>query len=69
MNGIPTLSFTETDPHGYGFVYRDIWHTMTDNLNAVYPDYMNYSSVITAVTAYGVANLDHILSREGLYSN
>lgn len=69
MNGVPTLSFSENDYKGYGFVYRDIWHTKTDILNAVYPDYMDYSTVITAVTVYGVANLDHLLSRDGLYSN
>lgn len=69
MNGIPTLSFTESDVKGYGFNYRDIWHTKIDLLNMVYPDYMNHSTVVTAVTIYGVANLDHLLSREGLYSN
>ena len=69
MNGVPTLSFSETDYKGYGFSYRDIWHTKTDLLNQVYPDYMSYSTVITAITVYGVANLDHLLSREGLYSD
>jgi len=69
MNGVPTISFSETDPKGYGFNYRDIWHTKLDLLNMVYPDYMEYSTVITAVTAYGVANLDHLLSREGLYKD
>ena len=69
MNGIPTISFNETDPNGYGFNYRDIWHTKIDLLNQVYPDYMEYSTVMTAVTAYGLSNLDHMLSREGLYSN
>jgi hypothetical protein len=28
---------------------------------------MEHSAVVQAVTAYGLANLDHMLSREGLY--
>ena len=68
MNGVPTLSFTETDPLGYDFSYMEIWHTENDIYNRVIPEYMNYSSVITAVVAYGIANLDHLLSREGLYA-
>jgi hypothetical protein len=31
------------------------------------PDYQKHSSVVTAVIAYGVANLDHLLSRDGYY--
>ncbi|MCQ2146145.1 MAG: M20/M25/M40 family metallo-hydrolase [Bacteroidales bacterium] len=69
MNGVPTVGFSETDPKGYGFVYRDIWHTTKDLLNMVYPDYMQFSTVVTAVTAYGVANLDKILTREGVYKD
>ena len=28
---------------------------------------MEHSSVVTAVIVYGIANLDHLLSRKGLY--
>ena len=28
---------------------------------------MEHSSVVSAVVAYGIANLPHLLSREGLY--
>lgn len=69
MNGVPTISFSETDPLGYNFNYRTIWHTDMDRSNQVIPEYMNHSTVVTAVVAYGLANLDHLLSREGLYSN
>jgi hypothetical protein len=31
------------------------------------PDYQEHSSLVTAVIAYGVANLDHQLSRDGYY--
>jgi hypothetical protein len=31
-------------------------------------DYMNHTSIDTAIIVYGVANLDHLLSREGLFA-
>jgi len=67
MEGVPTISFNERDVKGYNFNYRVIWHTEADNYDKLYPDYMEHSSVVTAVTVYGLANLDHLLSREGLY--
>ena len=68
-NGIPTLSFRETDPKGYNFEYGEIWHTERDIYNKLIPEYMEHSAVVEAVVLYGLANLDHLLSREGLYSN
>ena len=67
MNGVPTLSFRETDPKGYNFEYGEIWHTERDFYNKLIPEYMEHSAVVTAVVLYGLANLDHLLSREGLY--
>lgn len=67
MNGVPTISFRETDPLGYNFEYREIWHTERDIYNKLIPEYMEHSSVVTAVVLYGLANLDHLLSRKGLY--
>ncbi len=69
MNGVPAISFRETDPKGYNFDYREIWHTERDIFNKVIPEYMEHSAVVTAVTLYGLANLDHLLSREGLYKD
>lgn len=69
MNGVPTLSFRETDPKGYNFEYGEIWHTERDIYNKLIPEYMEHSAVVEAVVLYGLANLDHLLSREGLYSN
>ena len=69
MNGVPTISFTETDPKGYNFDYREIWHTESDIYNKLIPEYMEHSAVVTAVVLYGLAGLDHLLSRDGLYSN
>ena len=67
MNGVPTINLSETDPFGYNFDYREIWHTDRDLFNKLIPEYMEHSAVVEAVIAYGLANLDHILSREGLY--
>ena len=68
MNGIPTITFGLTDAKGYDFNYQEIWHTERDTYNKSIPEYQNHTSVATAVVVYGVANLDHLLSREGLYS-
>lgn len=68
-NGVPTLSFRESDPKGYNFEYGEIWHTERDIYNKLIPEYLEHSAVVEAVVLYGLANLDHLLSREGLYSN
>ena len=67
MNGIPAISFRETDVFGLDFNYRDIWHTEDDLFDKLIPAYLEHSAVVNAVTAYGLANLPHLLSREGLY--
>ena len=69
MNGVPAISFRESDIFGYDFVYRDIWHTEDDLYDKLIPEYMEHSAVVQAVTAYGIANLDHLLSRNGLYKD
>ena len=67
MNGVPAISFWERDVFGYDFNYRDIWHTEDDLYDKLIPAYLEHSAVVQAVTAYGLANLNHLLSREGLY--
>ena len=69
MNGVPTIGFRETDPKGYNFEYGEIWHTERDIFNKLIPEYLEHSAVVTAVVLYGIANLDHLLSREGLYKD
>lgn len=69
MEGVPTISFDLTDPLGYNFDYRQIWHTGRDLYYQVIPEYMEHSSIVNAVVIYGLANLNHLLSREGLYNN
>ncbi len=67
INGVPTLRFRERDALGYNFNYGEIWHTERDTYNMSIPEYQEHSAVVTAVVVYGIANLDHLLSREGMY--
>ena len=67
VKGIPIMSFESGYPRGDDFSYGEIWHTERDLYNKMIPAYQEHSSVVTAVLAYGVANLDHLLSREGFY--
>jgi hypothetical protein len=67
INGVPTISFGTADPKGYDFNYGEIWHTERDLYNMSIPEYMDHTSVVTAIVALGIANLDHLLSREGYY--
>jgi Zn-dependent M28 family amino/carboxypeptidase len=67
QNGVPTLAFGTADPEGYDFNYGEIWHTERDLINKSIPEYENHTAVVTALVVYGLANLDHLLSRKGLY--
>lgn len=68
VKGVPTISFEAPDSKGYNFNYSEIWHTENDLYNKSIPEYQEHTSIVTAVVVYGLANLDHLLSREGLYS-
>jgi len=68
MNGVPTLSFDIPDAKGYDFNYGEIWHTERDTYNKSIPEYQEHTAVVTAVVVYGLANLDHLLSRVDLYA-
>lgn len=65
--GVPTITFGTADPKGYDFDYGEIWHTERDLYNMSIPEYQEHTAVVTAVVVYGIANLDHLLSREGMY--
>ena len=67
VEGIPTMGFRREDPKGTNFSYREIWHTERDLYNKSIPEYRNHASIVTAIVVYGIANLDHLLSREGYY--
>ena len=71
--GTDTFSFLQKDVPAFGFStkgeqqYGRTWHTTLDSYDQIIPAYEEYSSMVTAVVAYGVANLDHLLSRDGYF--
>ncbi len=67
VEGVPTITFGTEDTKGYDFSYGEIWHTERDLYNKSIPEYQEHTSILTAVVVYGIANLDHLLSREGYY--
>jgi carboxypeptidase Q len=65
MTSVPTLNFrTQTN-----YVYNHAWHTLFDLYSELVPytEQQQHSALATAVVAYGVANLDRPLPREGVY--
>jgi carboxypeptidase Q len=65
MLGVPTLRFqTQSD-----YRYMHAWHTLADLYSELVPytAQQQHSALVTAVVAYGVANLDRPLTREGVY--
>jgi len=67
VEGVPTITFSTGDPKGYNFDYYEIWHTERDLYNKSIPEYQEHTAIVTAIVVYGVANLDHLLDREGYY--
>lgn len=67
VKGVPTIGPNCSDTKGYDFSYHEIWHTERDLYNMSIREYEEQASVVTAVLVYGIANLDHMLSREGYY--
>jgi cyclophilin family peptidyl-prolyl cis-trans isomerase len=63
QKGVPAFGFSTKGEHQYGRT----WHTTLDTYNEVIPEYQEYSSMIMAVVAYGISNLDHLLSRDGYF--
>ena len=45
-------------------VYKHTHHTQYDTFDAAIPAYQKHSAIIVALGALGIANLDHLLSRE-----
>lgn len=67
VEGVPTFGFMTRDVKGLDVRYGDTWHTDIDYFEKVIPEYQEHTALVTAVTVWGVANLDHLLSRDGLY--
>ena len=76
MLAIPTLNFATTGarpgPDGKeipSYTYSYAWHTLNDLYSELVPytEHQQHSALATAVVAYGVANLDKPLTRDGVY--
>ncbi len=67
LNGVPYIYFKNQDVKGYNFNYGEIWHTENDLYNKNIPEYQEHTATVTAIITLGLANLDHQLSREGMY--
>lgn len=65
--GVPVLSFGTADTKGYDFNYGEIWHTERDLYNMSIAEYQEHTSIVTAIVVYGIANLNHLLPREGYW--
>jgi hypothetical protein len=68
MAGVPTLLGAGSSPMN-DYDYRRTWHTVYDTYDAIVPysDHQQHAAICQAVIAYGVAELPHLLSRDGLY--
>lgn len=49
-------------------VYNHTHHTQFDTYDAAITEYQVHTSIVAAVGALGIANLDHLVSREGMLS-
>jgi hypothetical protein len=67
VKGVPTVGLNCADTKGYDFSYQEIWHTERDQYDKSIKEYEDQAAVETAVLVYGIAGLDHMLSREGYY--
>ena len=67
VDAVRTIDFNEKDIKGYNFSYGEIWHTERDTYSKSIPEYQEHAATVMAIVTLGVANLDHLLSREGLY--
>jgi Zn-dependent M28 family amino/carboxypeptidase len=60
--GVPAFFWGQS---GDGFNYWDSHHSQHDTYDKAVPEYQEHSSIIIALAAYGLANLDHLLPRQG----
>jgi hypothetical protein len=60
--GVPGFYFQQSGRANYNHIH----HTQYDTFEGAIPEYQKHSSIVIALTAYGIANLDHQLSRENL---
>ncbi|MCX6169320.1 MAG: M20/M25/M40 family metallo-hydrolase [Ignavibacteriales bacterium] len=63
MEGVPTPGLRSQGPQAYG----KTWHTPADTYDEIIPDAEEDAAIKIALMAYGIANLDHLLPREGAF--
>ncbi|MCL2414810.1 MAG: M28 family peptidase [Bacteroidales bacterium] len=61
MNGIPAIDIITEDPRGYNICYWDVWHSDRDTYDKSVADYMEHTSVASAILVWGIANLERRL--------
>ena len=61
--GVPGLFWEQDGRTRYG----DFWHTHFDTFDSAVPEYQRHSAIVAAVGALGIANLDRLLERDGLF--
>jgi carboxypeptidase Q len=60
--GVPGFYFQQAGRANYNRIH----HTQYDTFEGAIPEYQRHSAMVIALTAYGIANLDHMVSRENL---
>lgn len=60
--GVPGFFWRQRGRANYTFAH----HTQHDTYEEAIPEYQRHSSIVVAIGALGIANLDHLLSREGI---
>ncbi len=63
MEGVPAPGLRSQGPQVYG----KTWHTPADTYDEIIPDAQEDAAIKIALLAYGIANLDHMLPREGAF--
>jgi len=58
--GVPGFFWNQAGSANYTHTH----HTQWDTYDSAIPEYQRHSSTVIALGAYGIANLDHLLSRE-----
>ncbi len=59
--GVPAYFWGQS---GDGFNYWDSHHSQYDTFDKAVPEYEEHNSIVVAIAAFNIANLDHMLARE-----
>jgi carboxypeptidase Q len=62
--GVPGFFWNQAGKADYGRT----WHTWYDTFDAAVPEYQRHTSMVVAIAALNIANLDELLPRKGIFS-